>query len=46
MKVKISCINARYWSGNNPDRFYLIVDIYKNGKGKIPDTYLYNSMSD
>jgi hypothetical protein len=44
MDVKISCVNERYWSGNNKDRFWLVVDIYRNGIGKTSETYFYDSM--
>jgi hypothetical protein len=36
-RIVIACFNHRYWSGNNPDRFYLVVDVGK-------DVYFYDSM--
>lgn len=43
-KIEVSCVHNRFWSGSSPDRFWLVVDIYKNGRGKAPDTYLFKSM--
>ena len=35
----IDCIHARYWGGNNPDRFFLVVCPKNSG-----NTYMYDSM--
>lgn len=42
--INISCVNGRYWSTHCVDRFFLVVDIYRNGIGKYPETYFYDSM--